>query len=74
MNLNKGNPYRSEDAKKDFYNFGKKITTAASKAATKIKENITKRIEDEKQKDLIIAKFIQQSLYGSKLDEFSFDE
>jgi hypothetical protein len=30
--------------------------------------------EDEKNKDLIIAKFIQQSLYGSKLDDFSIDE
>ena len=69
MNLNKGNPYRSEDAKKDFYNFGKKITTAAttaaSKAATKIKENITKRIEDEKQKD--IKKYGQDALFTTKL-------
>jgi hypothetical protein len=30
--------------------------------------------EDEKNKDLIIAKFIQQSLYGSKLNDFSIDE
>jgi len=30
--------------------------------------------EDEKQKDLIIAKFIQQSLCSSKLNDFSINE